>query len=762
MVADRFHLGNLGLSISLNCCKENIMRSISVIILCFIISLCPLLAQEQPQNKEYRELFSMFKALELPDVKGKKFVFYNTGKYEKSHDFDHHEDRLVFTYVVGWVFSESKEEIEIFSNNFARHMYKRDYSLPAKWDKYKHHHNKSTPLPGNYKELNFAKFCKGFMRGTVSKNPDIRKHFVGNYLDYEAQAALFAHWAMKLAMTNLAFKLVDDAKEAFSASHQGVHKELVNYITYALATNARWQAINDANNGFPRTELLERWEIISKFPENEYTKEAKSMVSAYKNLIAEDKKWVEPTKQEFEKKTFAEKASYWLYWLRDLDPTQMMQPGGCPILVTRIRCKDMPNPACKLDEMGWEALPYLIKHIDDMRPTRCLEYCRDFEPDSFELLRYSDCCQYLFRMIAGIEIFDEMESDDYMNPAEEAKEAKKNAQQWWNKAKDKGPESHYLELLKTKESLWGPHFAAEKLVKINSEKYLPFIIEVASKSNENEQKWIFDTVAPYLTSEYKDYICNFLYMDYVCLATETLLRIDRDKYLPELVEFVKNKKGRYYGILSVIAPQLGEEYKDFLIACLESDNLHIVCISAETLWRKWKVEKGVRKLIQHVEQFTEEQEKKVSFFTLNVIYFLPAVQKDFVVDAICKFTSHELWWEVKHPAVKIAFEFPYKRMLNSLLPLLQDKNIHMHPGGQSYKFRFCDMAAESICKMIGYHKEFYEEFPVEERDKFIKELKDWLEKNKDSLDWKELRRKAEERRKEERRRIEEARKKSQD
>ena len=79
-----------------------------------------------------------------------------------------------------------------------------------------------------------------------------------------------------------------------------------------------------------------------------------------------------------------QQATYWLHHLRDLNVMQTSSPGMCMVLTDSpgsFESQDLakegtPNAAVELKKLGYEALPQIIAHLDDERPTRCVGYWR--------------------------------------------------------------------------------------------------------------------------------------------------------------------------------------------------------------------------------------------------------------------------------------------------------------------------------------------------------------------------------------------------
>jgi hypothetical protein len=172
---------------------------------------------------------------------------------------------------------------------------------------------------------------------------------------------------------------------------------------------------------------------VAVIPHQRFRDEATRTAKDYQSLIDEDAKWVEPDAKTLAAMKPEEKAAYWLYHLRDLDVGQWSDPGSCRVLDELGRGIRLdgdpgpPNAAIELKKLGTAAVPLLIAHLDDTRPTRCKGHWRRYWPDGQYLLRYGDCCEQIFEGITGHSI----SSSTYPIQDGKGKECKANAERWW-------------------------------------------------------------------------------------------------------------------------------------------------------------------------------------------------------------------------------------------------------------------------------------------------------------------------------------------
>lgn len=213
-------------------------------------------------------------------------------------------------------------------------------------------------------------------------------------------------------------------------------------------------AFQSAHRGTPRPELLKDWERIAKANKNSAV--ANQMVRDYQALIAEDRVWKEPDSKVLAKMTAVQKAAYWMHHLRDLDVGSPYF-GGCHVLgLTQNRGggdQKKPNAAVELANLGFDALPLVIDHLDDTRPTRCLAHERDFvqsshrsyKPDTYYLLRYGDCCQQIFEGITGHTLYQGKTVSHFPTSDGVGKDLKKEAARWWQEFQKKGEKQMLIE-----------------------------------------------------------------------------------------------------------------------------------------------------------------------------------------------------------------------------------------------------------------------------------------------------------------------------
>src|SRR5262249_35734113 len=167
--------------------------------------------------------------------------------------------------------------------------------------------------------------------------------------------------------------LAEKAHESYDA-HFSITEErlpLHRFVATKVASRRRTAAIWEAHDGKPRPEVLKIWEGLARIPYHDYHDEAWEMIRGYRNLIEEDRTWVEPSGRTLDNKPPDERVAYWLYRLRDVDAGQTSDPGMCDVLNdfpfilvgTEFVNRQGPNPAAELKNLGMAALPQIIAHL---------------------------------------------------------------------------------------------------------------------------------------------------------------------------------------------------------------------------------------------------------------------------------------------------------------------------------------------------------------------------------------------------------------
>lgn len=230
-----------------------------------------------------------------------------------------------------------------------------------------------------------------------------------------------------------------------------------DFISEELASALEQQAVLAADEGEPRGELRERWRTVARVRAGQKAvqhdpptipptdlggatsftcfgwHEAGDMVRLYDRLLAEDEAWHEPTPEERAGLDAAALARYWMFKIRESRAGRHAMGSHEPSMVS---WGPEHDPARRLFALGWSAIPELIEHYEDPRPTRGHRryFLRGTGGAGYTPWRYADCSVELLNLITG-EVFRNRAA----------------AAEWWRTARRTDLPVLYLELLRSED-----------------------------------------------------------------------------------------------------------------------------------------------------------------------------------------------------------------------------------------------------------------------------------------------------------------------
>jgi hypothetical protein len=407
-----------------------------------------------PQAADYELLAEVFAPSGTPSVKNKAWVKVDTGPANAPSG------------LTGWLIEDGAKEITVLDRDGDLHKLRKpgpDERRPAlKVDKdgtmpYTRYREADRSVAWKAQPEDFAAIVKKFLADGIPVHKEVEgfRDMTGGRFSLQAHvidAARFAHFVYQHGEAEQASQVYAHAAKAckkYTDSYGGGFEKtgrLHEFVADRSASRLRNGAIYSAHGGTARAELKKIWERVAAIPHQQYRDEARETAKHYQSLLDEDGRWVEPDAKALAAMTPAQKAGYWLYHLRDLAVGQWSDPGTCRVLDelgfgNLEGEKAKPNAAVELKKLGMAAVPQLIAHLDDARPTRCKGHWRSYWPDGHYLLRYGDCCQQIFESITGHSI----SSATYPIQDGKGKECKAKAEGWWQEYQKKGEKQVLIE-----------------------------------------------------------------------------------------------------------------------------------------------------------------------------------------------------------------------------------------------------------------------------------------------------------------------------
>jgi hypothetical protein len=358
-----------------------------------------------------KELGITFDKAALPPVAGKKRVRFNAGRPEP--DFIGPEESR---FVHGWLLKETESAFELLEDDLRVHVRAKKLEFDPKYAE-------DSPAPGNIETIDFAGECRAWLENRASV-------LSGGGERLSAITLAYAWWASEAGLCELSLacheRVREDAVEyAAVPSFRGEASDLAPHW---IALHLRSAADHSAAEGRPRAELLARWKGIAAIPSNPLTESAKKRVAEYESLVAEDEAWKEPSAEELAKADPATRARYWMHHFRDA------VAADSDAWTDEVDGEREPKgPFDQLVLLGRDALPEIVAHLEDARPTRRIGFeDNHHREESYYLESCADGCAALVEKIGGVDLGDWARAHGMPIGGPDWRERRaKAAQAWW-------------------------------------------------------------------------------------------------------------------------------------------------------------------------------------------------------------------------------------------------------------------------------------------------------------------------------------------
>ncbi|MCC6740220.1 MAG: hypothetical protein IT452_14335 [Planctomycetia bacterium] len=416
-----------------------------------------------------RKLLAMFEGMGLPEVKGLKYVEFNTGTYWVGQD----GKSMAFQTVSGWAVETTDDHVRLATTDLEVRAFPRKRDLPKDWETLKEGCSNPEPKPGEFRELDFGQVLK------AARDADVIQLWGGGEGPALAPA-LLALWAYQRGDRASGHALLQKALDFLKRDNRKEEESDAFLLASAAAGERKVSLICAAHAGASRTELRDGWNRLATLPPNRYSELVDQMSKGYEKQCREDEGFREVSEEDLGKLPAAERAAYWVHLLREVDSEQWSDPGSVSVLGWGTwrdeGKKEKPWPPAELVALRFDAIPALIEHLDDTSPTRAMGWWRSFAANSYYLLTMADACEEIFESVTGVNLYESRSTSGTMTRDGRAAAAKKAAREWWEEARRKTPEERLLDLLK--QNLVQ---AATELIKGYGEKHLARVVEEVKK-----------------------------------------------------------------------------------------------------------------------------------------------------------------------------------------------------------------------------------------------------------------------------------------
>ncbi len=275
---------------------------------------------------------------------------------------------------IGWVLEESDTDVRLFDRlMIERHLRPGDANMAEC--------AAAGLQPGETHEIEIEPILQALRRGRPGPLHllDIWK------LEPELDAVTLAYHCWHRGDRVSANRLLAWADENWSRrSNRPLHESLIECATRRL----EFVASSLATAGAAHAELAQIWREIARLPGNTNRALAERLTEIYELM---DDQPAPPSDSEDPRR-----------WIESLCDMHVAVPRTAPSPILLLEKKaDAPEPIEKLRALGWAAIPALVEHLDDMRPTRSFAFGERKVANGDHLLRVADCCDAVLFTITG-------------------------------------------------------------------------------------------------------------------------------------------------------------------------------------------------------------------------------------------------------------------------------------------------------------------------------------------------------------------------
>jgi len=418
--------------------------------------------------KKDAEIFAWYDALGFPDPKGKPFGRIASSWWKQ-------EDKTQIIYTYGFLVEDRLDCVRLISQW-------REVTVSKKGDEENRHPAfERVDLAASIRDL-----CADLNEEAVSRWEPFRgMHTTGSR---RMELLMMARLARQLGLFRESRRLMALAAEATSNRGQAADGgAFVAGVKEDFAHAMTWEAVLACDQPEPtRESLLHRFQLILRnFPGSRHEAQVKEMAEQLKLMIKEDEAHAAKPPKEWDKMTKDERVEELIYRLRDQDGAQCCQPGECDIFQDWGGGGNKDTPAHKLVVGGFDAVPALIKILDDRHLTRSVGYHRNFYFSHY-VLRYGDCAVRIIERIAGQSFYHGRTTSSYMTKDDAVDATRKAIEAWWADVQRKGPEAVLAEAIRKADH--NAVNAASKLMETNAGVALKEIVAATPRPSPRRRR----------------------------------------------------------------------------------------------------------------------------------------------------------------------------------------------------------------------------------------------------------------------------------
>lgn len=410
-------------------------------------------------QSDIRKAFAWFEKLGFPDVKDCRYIRIATGQWSQ-----HGNAPRQNTYLNAFLIDEKDNAFTALTQDLFIRTFKNTEPNTPK-------HQQVA-----YEELNLEKEAKAYLNLLQNLPEDDHQRRFGERLNERAEAFVLAWACSRNGLESLSQQLCN---QVFSMKELGEKGSLIDLLQKDLGHAMMWRAVLLFRDpSVSRTELLSKFEnIVKKYPKSEQKPRATKAVKILRKMVKEDESYrkIKPP----EEMSTEEQIADLIYQLREQNGLQFSQPGRCDIFLDP---QGEKSPAHQLVKFGYDAVPQLIKALEDKRFTWSVGYARDYFFSHY-VLRVGDCALKILELIAARQFYSHcgysyMTSDD-----KDIRSTQKQVKAWWKELQKKGEKQLLIDA--TEKGDEASPWQAKRLTERYPDEALEAVIKGAFRAKEN-------------------------------------------------------------------------------------------------------------------------------------------------------------------------------------------------------------------------------------------------------------------------------------
>jgi hypothetical protein len=362
-------------------------------------------APKKSTPEERNAAFQWFSGLGVPDLKDCKIVRAATGQTytESAANSKRQQDVKRNIYLRGFLIEESDQTFKVLTLSLLEHNFRKTSA------------DKPAAAEVSYETLDLKETAQRYLKDMTDPwNSERNWSLWGDIAFHMRTEAFVLAWACwRNGLPELAADLFDQAAntpDGFGPKGQERPTlSLQKLVDDDIALRCFWRSVQDFGDlSIPRSQLVKQFERIVKYhADSVYQKEARAVATLLSQMIEEDAAHV--SAKPFEQLSKKEQIAELIHQLRDQTEFLHRRPENAAELSESLRSLDArkeprqaegETAADKLMALGYDAVPQLLEHLEDLRFTRAWQR-RDDQKPSHHIQRVSDCVLEILRTIAG-------------------------------------------------------------------------------------------------------------------------------------------------------------------------------------------------------------------------------------------------------------------------------------------------------------------------------------------------------------------------